>query len=292
MHQRIAEELACGGGILARREHPGLAAQIDRALRDGELRAVLRGIYAASGNAERLDVRTRAVALADPAAIICGEAAAVLHGWTVDAGHFIEASSMLLHDRDWLSISQRAIPPRFTRQVGRVRCTSQALTAIDLVPTRGAEAIDEALRRRVSLAELHAALAATPNRKGNHLRREALRDSRDRPWSAAERCAHRALRRAGITGWVSNHPVITDPQAPPIAFLDIAFQKLRLAVEIDGAEYHLNRSGFERDRARDEALGLLGWQVVRFSASRVLTDPEGFAASVARLVRVRSQALR
>lgn len=292
MHQRIADELARGGGVLARRDHPGLASRIDRALRDGELQPLLRGVYATPNDAGRLTVRTRAVALADPAAIICGEAAAVLHGWLTDDGQCVEASSLLLHDRDWLAISQRAIPLRFIRQVGRVRCTSQAMTAIDLIPTHGAAALDQALRRRVPLVDLRAALAATPNRKGNALRREALLDSRDRPWSAAERCAHRALREAGIKGWAANHPVIADPHDPPIAWLDIAFSKLRLAIEIDGAEYHLNRSGFERDRARDEVLSLHGWQVVRFSASRVLDDPAGFAASVARLVHVRSQAFR
>ena len=39
----------------------------------------------------------------------------------------------------------------------------------------------------------------------------------------------------------------------------------RLVVEIDGAEFHATREGFEQDHRRDAALRALGYRVLRFS---------------------------
>ena len=69
--------------------------------------------------------------------------------------------------------------------------------------------------RRHSLAEsgddfalLHRAMELTAARAGNQTRRQLLLDSRDEPWSEAERLFHRLLREAGITGWKANQPVV------------------------------------------------------------------------------------
>lgn len=269
---------------------PGLVAQTDRAVRSGELVRVLKGVYARPSDATELRVRTRAVSLADPGAVVCGHAAAVLHGWLPDEDdRAIEVASAALHSTRWLVVARRSIPRELTRRVDGVRCTSRALTAVDLIPDRGSGIVDEALRHRVGLDELWAALAATPNRRGNAQRRLVLADSRDRPWSPAERTAHQALRAAGIGGWRANHPVITSPVDPPIAVIDIAFGRLLLALEIDGAKHHNCPDAFYRDRHRDEQLAALGWQVVRFPARRVLADAEDFAAVVAKIVQLRER---
>ncbi len=43
----------------------------------------------------------------------------------------------------------------------------------------------------------------------------------------------------------------------------------RLVVEIDGAEFHATREGFEEDRRRDALLRALGYRVLRFSYTQV-----------------------
>ena len=53
-----------------------------------------------------------------------------------------------------------------------------------------------------------ASLEAHPGRRGNADRREVLRDSRDRPWSEADRKAHCLLRDAGLT--LSDQPCDPD----------------------------------------------------------------------------------
>jgi len=292
VHRRLEEELAGNGGVISRAALPALGGQIDWALRSGQLVRVLPGVHARPDEASGFAVRTRAVALADPDAIIAGHAAAVLHDWLVADGDPIEVATARLRSRDWLLATRRTVPAWLTRRVGLVRCTSRALTTVDLIPECGPAIVDEALRRRVRLDDLRAALAATPNRPGNALRRSVLDDARDQPWSYAERVAHCALREAGVGGWVANHPVIDSPDGPPLAVLDIAMVALRLGFEIDGAEYHDRPDAFVANRLRDERLAVLGWQMVRFAVRRVLADPPGFANSVRMIAEMRRRQLQ
>lgn len=105
------------------------------------------------------------------------------------------------------------------------------------------------------------------------------------PWSVGERTAHRLLREAGITGWVANPPIrLSIGTRHP----DIAFEDIKLAVEIDGRGTHDNPAAFERDRARQNAFVQAGWVVLRFSHSAVTRDPDGFVTEV----RVAVQRLR
>ena len=73
-----------------------------------------------------------------------------------------------------------------------------------------------------------------------------------------------ARRRAGIDGWVTNHPVVVGEK---LHYLDIAFPELRLNFELDGWEFHSGYSSFVEDRRRDVNLSKAGWSVLRF------TDP-------------------
>ena len=88
-----------------------------------------------------------------------------------------------------------------------------------------------------------------------------------------------------MRGWRANLRVQLEDGA--FAFLDVAFRGVKLALEIDGHEHHGTHRAFLRDRQRDLALALRGWQVVRFAATDVLDEPERFAGSVAALLRRR-----
>lgn len=103
--------------------------------------------------------------------------------------------------------------------------------------------------------------------------------------------AHRAtgLRAAGFSGWSSNRAVARAPGK--LAYLDVAFDHLLLAIEIDGHAHHGTRAAFHSDRARDLDLALLGWQVVRISAAWVLEHPDEFAAAVRTLAQIRATLL-
>ncbi len=135
----------------------------------------------------------------------------------------------------------------------------------------GGNAIDTVLRTRAAtLPQLHEALALTPSRRSNTDRRLLLIDSRDEPWSEAERDTHRLLREASITGWKPNHPL---EMLSHVYYLDIAFPAQLLAIEIDGREFHDTPEAFESDRWRQNDIVLAGWRVLRFTAAMVRDQP-------------------
>ena len=260
-------------GVVARRDHPDLASALDRSIRRGRLLALLPGIYVRPIDADNLEVRTRALQLWEPNAVFHGRTAAQLTFWPEIAAGQVEAAAPSRRARPrGMVITRRRIPPELVTTVQGIRCTSPALTAMDLCTTIGGNAIDTVLRTRAAtLAQLHEALELTPCRRGNIDRRVLLLDSRDEPWSEAERDAHRLLREAGIEGWEANYPfeLLTG-----VYWIDIGFPALKLAVEIDGREFHEGKEVFESDRWRQNDLVLAGWRVLRFTATMVRDHPQ------------------
>lgn len=271
-------------GALRRADHRRLGGAIDAALRRRELAAPFRGVYTPAS--PTLLQRARALMLADPTAVVTDRCAAVLMGWASAYPTVLTAASRLPGRPGYL-LSGRRIPRRLVQVAGGVRLTTKALTAIDLVAVEGAPAIDDALRRGVTLEKLWDAYALTPHRRGRDGVRIALRNSRTSPWSPAERAAHAAL--AGLRGWVANHRVGLDEETD--AVLDIAFRSLRLGIEIDGWEFHSSSDAVQHDRERDWRLAGLGWQVVRFPAAWVRQHPDRFRDAVATVVRARAAQL-
>lgn len=202
--------LTRSGGVIARRDHPGLRARLDYLIRRGDLVAVLPGVYTPSALASRSDIRMRAAMLRHPDAVLVGEAAARVSYWPDLHLSDIElAVTTLPKPAPGYRFSRRRIPPELILHRDGLRCTDPALTAIDLATFACADAIDVALRTRAATLEgMYSALRQTPNRWGNADRRRLLLDSRNEPWSAAERRAHRDLRAARLTGWQTNWPVV------------------------------------------------------------------------------------
>lgn len=160
-----------------------------------------------------------------------------------------------------------------------IRVTCPDLTALDLAAATNGESVDRALRTRAgSLSGMDLVLRCTTARRGDRVRRRLLLDSRDEPWSTAERLAHRIFRAAGITGWRSNHRVRVRSRT---YFLDLAFPGVRLAIEIDGREWHSDAAAFENDRARHNELTAAGWTVLHITWAMLDGDPD----EVIRIVR-------
>lgn len=283
MHPQLEAALDAGSGVVLRREHPELAEAIKRACRTGALVRVLNGVHVAGNLADSVEHRVRALVCFDPDAIVTGAAAARLTWWPE-----LPVSTITAYRRphcqpakgfDWAR--SRPEPELVTGNVA-----VPELQVLDLLPQRGADAVDEALRRRaVTLAGLHRALELTPGRPGNQLRRAILDDSRDEPWSPAEREFHRVLRAERIAGWRANFRIRLDGH---VYFLDVALPDLRLAFEVDGFEHHGSRSAFERDRSRDTVMAAHGWLTVRLSAAQVSdSGPRVRAVIAARATQLR-----
>lgn len=275
VHPLLEAELLAHEGLVTRRAHPELVQAIKRARATGELVRVLNGSYLACGVSDSLTHRIRALLDHAPDAIVTGAAAARLSWWPELPAPVIDAyRGKCAPARGFRWQTYRPDPELVTGAMA-----TAALQVLDLLPALGPCAVDEALRRRaVRLPALHRALQLTPDRPGNNLRKQILADSRDEPWSGAEREFHRVLRAARITGWRANFRLRLDGRT---YYLDVALPDLRLAFEVDGFEHHGTRAAFERDRARDAHLATHDWYTTRFTAAQVPGSGEIVKAVIA-----------
>lgn len=275
-------------GVIATREHPELRGAIEWRVHTGSLVPVLPGVYAPAASAELTSTRIAAVPAWDRNAVLTHEAAASVFFWPKLRVPTIRCA--VRHHRPprpGYQFSRGRIPAELVWQYGRLNLTAPALTALDLCESLGGEAIDHALlTRATTLPLMRQALALTAGRTGNLTRRQLLLDSRDEPWSEAEREFHRLLRVARITGWKGNQPI---RMAGRKVYADVVFRRLRLVVEVDGREFHSDPEVFESDRHRQNLLVLHGWRVLRVTWAMIRDDPdqvvgmvrEAIAASVA-----------
>lgn len=259
------------------REHPGLARALRRQTQAGTWTSVLSGVLLAPAAAGDVAMLAHAACRWNPDAIVVGAAAAKLSFWPALAVDKVELSVRLRqHSRFYLG-SQRAIDPDDVISRDGLRFTCPALTAVDLCTELGGDAIDQLLRSRTAtLAALWEVLRRYPNRRGNADRAKMLLDSRDEPWSAAERLFHRLLRAAGLAGWTANHQVSCFGRR---YFIDVAFRGAKLAIEIDG-RLHAAPEMFESDRARQADLVAAGWRVIRFTWAQLHHQPEWVIARI------------
>ncbi len=66
---------------------------------------------------------------------------------------------------------------------------------------------------------------------------------------------------------------------------DAVWRAQRLIVELDGSAVHGTRRAFEADRARDCALTIAGWRVIRITWRQLHRDRAALAGDLLRLVR-------
>lgn len=273
-HDDAIDYLLSQDRVILGRDHPGLENSLVRAAAAGRLVRPLPGVFADPGSANSLITRVLAVSRWDPNAVICGRAAAALSFWpTADVSAIEVASSTRHAPQAGYSFQRRTVPLQLRQDRGTFAITAPSLTALELSSLDDTDAIDTALRERVvTLATLRDALQLTRKRPGNAERWQVLLDSRADPWSRAERLTHRLYRGAGLTGWVGNLKVVVPDWAT--YYLDIAFERQRLAIEVDGRQTHDNGIAFESDRERQNALVIAGWTVIRFTWAMITQDPD------------------
>ncbi|WP_157754766.1 DUF559 domain-containing protein [Nigerium massiliense] len=258
-----------------------------RAARSGLLVRALPGIWVPATHATDPAMRAAALLTAAPNAVLTGRIAAALSWWPELPVSVVTASrhADVARAVGYRFHRQKVIPGHVIEWRG-LRMTSPARTVLDLIPELGGHAIDEALRRRAAtLAQLWQALRESPGRRHNNRRAWLLRDSRDEPWSEAERALHSLMRDVRPRcRFRTNHRVTS---AAGVAFLDVAIASLHLGVEADGRAFHTSPASFERDRDRDTALAAEGWHVVRFSARQLFNAPVEVRTRIESIIRHR-----
>ncbi|HET9871949.1 MAG TPA: DUF559 domain-containing protein [Propionibacteriaceae bacterium] len=285
--RELEQRLRLGGGAIARRDHRDIAGSLDRQLRAGALVAILPGVYCAADAAQQPSTRLRASCLwAGPDAVLTGLAAARATFWPDCRLDSITVAlpTSSKESRGTFLVERRRIPPGLVRRSHQLAVTAPSLTAVDMavLPT-GGDVIDRVLRSRMaSLGELWEVHRQMSQRAGNRMRAELLRDSRDEPWSEAERLQHRLLRAARITGWRTNVWVRAGQHG---YFVDVLFARHRLVLEVDGFETHGTREAFEADRFRRNELVLAGFVVLNFTWRQLVDESDWVLGCIRQALR-------
>jgi very-short-patch-repair endonuclease len=158
-----------------------------------------------------------------------------------------------------------------------LRVTAMPLTIIEAsVRGRGgAKLMDEGLQRHAELADLWKAHLRNKGRYGSPAARLLLQAAEDGTRSAAERLFARLLNHAGIAGWKANQRVVGYE-------VDFIFRDAKVVIEIDGFAHHSDSEAFQRDRNKQNALALAGYQVLRFTWLDLAEYPDRVIAEVKR----------
>jgi very-short-patch-repair endonuclease len=157
------------------------------------------------------------------------------------------------------------------------RCVVDAclhLTSLNKVRALASHVVQ---RGRTTPAKLLAELGAAP-RRGSGLLRQALSEVDEGARSAPEAVLARALRGTPLPPYRLNARVCEDGVL--LARGDLVIEELRLLVEVDGERWHATADRWRADVERHTRLVAAGWTVLRYTASRVLRDPEGVVAEI------------
>lgn len=213
-----------------------------------------------------------------PAATASGLAAAWWLGVTHYAPETVEVTVPKVSNhrkRDGVRVRRRDLLPQDIIERGGLRVTALPLTVIEAATRRGggAKLMDTALQRHVELTKLWDAHLRNKGRHGSPAARILLLAAEDGARSQAERLFVKLLRGNKITGWKANFPVAGYK-------VDVVFPAAKLAIEVDGWAYHSSADDFENDRKRQNAISLLGYQILRFTWLDLTEYPDRVLAEI------------
>ena len=265
----------------------GLSGQaVDRRVRSGRLHLLYRGVYAVGHRVLTVEGRWMAAVLATGAVLSHVSAAAAWELRPAGAGaiHVTVPGDPGRARRAGIRTHRSAtLTPDDTTTHRGIPITTPIRTVIDLATTFNGRPLEHALdlaeqRGLVDFAELRKAIEAHPTRPGSPSLQAML--SRYTAGSTVTRseleerflalCDDHGLPRPNVNTRIEGTEV------------DFVWRDRRLIVEVDGYAYHRSPSAFEADRARDVALTVAGWTVLRFTWAQITTRPGWVAEAIRR----------
>jgi hypothetical protein len=192
---------------------------------------------------------------------------------------------------DMLTVHSDALAPGETRMLDGMQVTTAARTAFDLgrrLPVTAAVQRMDALMNVTGLAvgDIERVMDAHIGVRGLKTLRQALALVDAGAQSPYETLTRLILVRAGLPAPSTQVPVI-DGYGLVVAYVDLGWPDLRVAVEYDGAQHWTDARQRRRDIERLADLEALGWIVIRVSSDMVRT-PATIAARVRRAIESRA----
>jgi very-short-patch-repair endonuclease len=261
-------------------------ARIDDLVRRRKWTRLLPRVYGVAANPADPAVRLRATWLwAGDASAIAGSAAAWWWGLTAAPPTIVTVivtPPIRRSDRRGITVVRGTLDPRDADFHNWLRVTTVARTCLDLARLGEEDRLETALRQRtVDPPRLTQSLERSRGRRGQVLARLAVSEVSANPWGFSERVLHRHLVDAGVQGWTANPPVRL---RSGVRHPDVAVEDLKLAIEMDGREFHGGAAAFETDRARHNEFVEAGWTVLHFTWKQLINSPENVIATIRRTI--------
>jgi very-short-patch-repair endonuclease len=266
-----AQLLAAGLGVGA----------IDRRVAGGRLHPVHRGVFAVGHRVLSQRGRWMAAVLAGgDGAVLSYRSAAELWAIRSSARARVEIT-VPRHRRGRPNVEyHRMVLPadEVTTEEG-IPVTTPARTLFDLAAVVNARQLDHALneaevRRLSSPTSLDALIARHPRRKGIQALKRALDLQRQRGETVL-----RSVFEAEFLDFIERYALPRPKTNEPLGdyFPDALWPNERVIVELDSFGIHATRQTFESDRAKDRALTLAGYMVLRVTWRQLTTEPDRIA---------------
>ena len=274
-------------------------SQVARAVRSGTLIRICPGVYRVAGAPwSRRAAQHAALFAAGEHAHLARWSAAELHGVVEPRNGPVDV--VLPHPRNYVGGADRLLRVSRTRSLPEqdrdrrlgLAVTAPARTLLDLAATAPVSQLSEHVAaamhaRACGPDDLQEILDRRRNVPGRGRLREVLlllgEDGGDAR-SDVEIAALHQLVAAGLP-----RPAVAfriyDDQDRFVAEVDLAYPRIRLALEIDGFRWHSSPAHKRADEERQNRLVLAGWTVLRFSAAEVRADPRPMVTAVRTALR-------
>lgn len=266
--------------------------RIRRRIETGEWRVVRGRVLAMVVVPDTLEAREwEALLSAGPGATFAGPSAARRHLFEVPDGRAcILVPPARRPDVPEAVVLRRALPGHDVIVHDNCLLTGRECTVVDcalLLDQRQAmRFVERALQQDwISFDELTWRVQLAVGRRGIAQLVRIVRALGSGARSDSERRLVAGLRSRNVEGWRCN--VEVSDVAGRIGFVDLAFAAVKLAIEIDGRAWHIDRDRFQHDRTRQNRLVAAGWTVLRFTwedvAYRLAAVIAEIRAAIARL---------
>jgi very-short-patch-repair endonuclease len=176
--------------------------------------------------------------------------------------------------------------------VDGIPVTSVARTLLDLAASEKPERVNQAIERAESQKlfdrrAVERVLKRNPRHRGRKPLHTLFIDVVIEPGTLQEleNRFQQLIRQAGLPRPQVNVLVGTYE-------VDVLWEHQKLIVELDSREFHLTRSAFETDRARDAALQVAGYRVIRITWRRLAGEPDAVVRELRALLRLDYAAAR
>jgi very-short-patch-repair endonuclease len=286
----IAQLAARQHGVVSRAQLLDLGLgyrAIDERIARGLLHPVHRGVFLVGHSVRTADATwTAAVLAAGPDAVLSYRSAAAIWGIRGSSSPTIDVSLPRKLRRPGVRAHRIVLAPDEVTVERGLPVTAPARTLFDLAAVVSPEQLEHAFneveyRQLASPTSLVALLARYPRRNGTAAIRRVLENHRKNGQTVTRSILERRFLRL-IDAYGLPRPKIN--RLTEEGELDATLPEHRLVVEVDGWAAHGTRKAFEHDRARDRALLVAGWRVVRLTWRQLEEDGDTIARQLRALL--------